>query len=186
MDAVTFGLVTSVMVYMWGFQGVNAPVGKIIGFIFLSAGVIRLARFNVLKEAHVVPSNVFMGLPIPLGALAICSVILIYPKPLLTFSHSMIFALYVILVSILMVSNIRYRTMKKIKSENNLIILLFLAIVIAFSINFPKYTIPALTLLYIISPIFFFIFYKFHTPKIPAPPVSNEEPTDKTPGNEAP
>jgi len=160
-DAVTFGLVTGVMVYVWGFQSMSIPIGKVIGFCFLSAGVIRLARFNVLKEADVMPSNIFVGLPIPLGALSIASAVLVVREPLVDKAHVALFSLFVILVAYLMVSSIKYRTMKKIKSKNNLLILLGLAVIVASAINFPRYTIPALTFLYLISPVFFWIFGKF-------------------------
>jgi CDP-diacylglycerol--serine O-phosphatidyltransferase len=170
-DAVTFGLVTSVLIYMWGFQNTNPPIGKVIGFVFLSAGVIRLARFNVLKEAQSQSANVFVGLPIPLGALSIASVVLVFRTPLELQSHITIFAFYVLLVSLLMVSSIRYRTMKKLSSRNNLLVLLLTAIVIAIAFFFPTYTIPALTLFYMLSPLFIFIYNKLRKYKAPPVPI---------------
>ena len=160
-DAVTFGLVASVMIYFWGFKAVNPQMGKIIGFIFLSAGVIRLARFNVLKEAHVMPSNIFVGLPIPLGALSIISVVLVIGTPLASSTEALIFSFYVILIAFLMISSIKYRTLKRVKSKYNVLILLILAVLIALSINFPQYTLPAVTLIYLLSPLFFYFYYKF-------------------------
>lgn len=185
-DAVTFGMVTSVMIYQWGFKAVEYPVGfgKVIAFVFLAAGVIRLARFNVLKEAHAVPVNIFMGLPIPLGALSIASVVLVLKESPKAPHHIIAFSIFVILIAFLMVSNVKYRTMKKIKSKNNLLILLFLATMIAFAINFPNYTIPALTFFYLISPVFFYISGKLNRGKHPAtapqaapsPPASDDQP----------
>lgn len=169
-DAVTFGFVTSVLIYVWGFQGAYPQMGKVIGFIFLSAGVIRLARFNVLKEAHASPSNMFIGLPIPLGALAIASAVLIFEKPLVDRTEITIFSLFVILIAFLMISSVKYRTMKKIKSKYNLLILLFLAIIVAFAINFPRYAIPVITLLYLISPLFFYPFNRLRKNKFPEAP----------------
>lgn len=188
-DAVAFGMVTSVLIYQWGFKMAPYPVGfgKVIGFVFLAAGVIRLARFNVLTEAHAVPANIFMGLPIPLGALSIGSVVLLLKDPPSAPHHIIAFSIFVILIAFLMVSNVRYRTMKKIKSKNNLLILLLLAAMIAFTVNFPTYTIPALTFLYLISPIFFYITGKLgkNKPPVPAPAVEQTPPPDseKQPGN---
>lgn len=156
-DAVTFGFVTSVFIYVWGFQGVQPQNGKIFGFIFLSAGIIRLARFNVLKEADAFPSNTFIGLPIPVAALSILSVVLICKEPIQEQSYLILFSLYIILIAFLMVSNVRYRTMKKINSKHNLLILFIVAILVALAIMYPSYTIPILTFIYIISPIFFYI-----------------------------
>lgn len=175
-DGVTFGLVTSVMIYIWGFKTANAAIsgipqiGKVIGFIFLAAGIIRLARFNVMKEVDAFPSNIFLGLPIPLGALCIASVVLIVKNPLTEPLHILAFSLYVLLIAILMISSVKYRTLKKIHSKYNLLILLALAVIIAFGINFPQYTLPLLTLLYLISPVFFWIYFKIR--KQPVPPAA--------------
>jgi CDP-diacylglycerol--serine O-phosphatidyltransferase len=178
-DAVAFGLVTAAMIYFWGFKAIYPALGKVIGFVFLSAGVIRLARFNVLKEAHAMPSNIFVGLPIPLGALSIVSAVLMVGRPLKTQSEMLVFSIYVVLIAFLMISSIKYRTMKRLKSKNNVFILLFLAVIIALSINFPPYAIPFVTFIYIISPVFFYIFNKVRrnrgllaptTPEVPLEP----------------
>ncbi|HLP59608.1 MAG TPA: CDP-diacylglycerol--serine O-phosphatidyltransferase [Candidatus Deferrimicrobium sp.] len=185
-DAVVFGTVTSVMIYRWGFQGEFSQLGKVIGFIFLSAGIIRLARFNVLKEAETYVSNVFIGLPIPLGALSVASVILLREK--LVEKHDIIlFSIYVALVAFLMISNIKYRTMKRLNSRNNLVVLFSLAIVIALLINFPTYTIPAISLIYLISPLFYFFFDKFKkkgTPETPASIANDGDDIDRAAGGE--
>jgi CDP-diacylglycerol--serine O-phosphatidyltransferase len=174
-DAVTFGMVPAVMIYIWGFKAGFPQIGKVIGFIYLSAGVIRLARFNVLKEVKAFPENIFVGLPIPLGALSVCSVVLIVKQPLSRELDILIFSLFTILIAFLMISKVKYRTMKKLKSKNNLLILLFLAAGVAFAINFPHYTIPAISLVYMVSPVFFFIANKFRRTK-PVPFTAELEP----------
>lgn len=177
-DAVAFGLVTSVMIYFWGYKGLDPELGKVMGFVFLSAGVIRLARFNVLKEADAMPSNVFVGLPIPLGALSIVSAVLIVGRPVETRSEMLAFSFYVALIAFLMISSVKYRTLKRIKSKNNLFILLFLAIIIAFSINFPRYAIPFVTFLYMTSPVFFLILNRVKKSKSQSTPTVPEFPKE--------
>jgi CDP-diacylglycerol--serine O-phosphatidyltransferase len=177
-DAATFGVVTGILIYVWGFQGKYTPIGKVIGFVFLSAGIIRLARFNVLKEAEAYVSNVFVGLPIPLGALSIGSVVLIFEKPLVEKYDVILFAVFVILVAVLMISNIKYRTLKRLDSKNNLLILFFLAVVIALLFNFPTYTIPSISLLYLTSPIVFYFVDKLKKKK-PLIPGAGESPPDQ-------
>lgn len=173
-DAVTFGAVTSILIYRWGYQGEFSQVGKVIGFIFLSAGIIRLARFNVLKEAETYVANVFIGLPIPLAALSMGSMVLLREK--LTGTYDVIlFSVYAVLVAFLMISNIKYRTMKRINSKNNLVVLFSLAIAIALLINFPYYTIPMVSFLYLISPIFSSFVDKLSAKQASETPVSGEE-----------
>lgn len=160
-DAVTFGLVPGIMIYQWGFQGLGLQFGQIVGFIFLSAGVIRLARFNVYQEANAFPSNIFIGLPIPLAALSVLSVVLIVETPLQQNNHALWFAAYVLVIAFLMVSNIKYRTLKRLKPRYNILALFFLAAIMALSIKYPSYTIPTLTMIYVISPLFFLISGRF-------------------------
>ena len=167
-DAVTFGLVTSVLIYMWGFQDLNLQFGQVIGFIFLSAGVIRLARFNVFKEAKAFPDNVFVGLPIPLAAMAVLSIILRVEEPLQDKSCALLFALFIMVISFLMISNVKYRTLKRINPKYSLIVLIVLAGIIALSIMYPSYTIPMLTGLYLFSPLFITLVRKTKKKKSPA------------------
>ena len=179
-DAVAFGLVSATMIYFWGFKTTYPELGKVIGFVFLSAGVIRLARFNVLKEAHVIPTNIFVGLPIPFGALSIVSAVLIVGRPLKTQMEMLAFSMYVVLIAFLMISSVKYRTMKRIKSKSNVFILLFLAVIIALSINFPQFTIPSVTFIYTISPVFFYILNKVRRNRGLLTPTSVTTPTTAT------
>lgn len=181
-DAVTFGLVASMLAFAWGFQSGYSQAGSIVSFVFLSAGLIRLARFNVFKEAQVIPANTFIGMPIPTGALAICSVVLLFSgRPPQTRTGLVLFSLYVLLVSLLMISNIKYRTVKKLVLKNSLRTLFFLALVVGCLIIFPDTTIPVLTFAYMLSPIFFYFFSRRRKSaepqggeKKPAPPQENK------------
>jgi len=171
-DAISFGLVPAFLIYSWGFGtpvsekiiGQNfGKLGLVVGFIYVSAGVIRLARFNVLKNAKAFPSNIFVGLPIPGAALAILSVVLFSEKYLPSSKpvyFYLIFALYSLIVAYLMISNVKYRTVKKINAKHSLIALFILASIIASAILFPKEAIPAITLFYLTSPILYAIFSK--------------------------
>jgi CDP-diacylglycerol--serine O-phosphatidyltransferase len=170
-DSISFGLVPAFLIYSWGFTNnitnnaikINyGKLGIVVGFIYVSAGVIRLARFNVYKNANAFPSNVFIGLPIPGAALAILSIVLFSEKYLSTkpnYFH-VFFAVYSLIVAYLMISNVKYRTVKKINSKHSLLALFILASIIASAILFPNEAIPTITSLYLISPVLFAIFSK--------------------------
>ncbi len=164
-DAATFGFVTSIMVYVWGFQGIEPQSGKIIGFVFLSAGIIRLARFNVMKEVGVGNSNVFTGLPIPFASLAVLSVIILFENALKDKFHAILFGIYVVVVAVLMISNVKYRTIKKIQPKNGLPILFVLAIMVAMCIILPRKVIPVISIGYLVSPLFFMVINAFSSKK---------------------
>lgn len=168
-DAVTFGLVTSILAYHWGFQSGYSRIGSIVSFVFLSAGLIRLARFNVIKEAHAFPANVFLGVPIPTASMAVCSIVLVFgDRPPQTKTGIFIFSLYLILISLLMISNIKYKTIKKIVFKNSLKPLFLIAMIIACLVMFPDITIPILTFAYMLSPLFSYIFFRKHRLADPA------------------
>jgi CDP-diacylglycerol--serine O-phosphatidyltransferase len=160
-DAVTFGLVTSILLYQWGFQFGHPQVGKIVSFVFLSAGLIRLARFNVFKDAQAYPANVFIGMPIPTASMAICSIVLVFGnKPPKSTIGVLLFSLAAVLVSLLMISNIKYKTIKRIVLKNSLKMLFLLALIIACLVIFPDITLPILSFSYVSSPLFFHLFAK--------------------------
>ena len=164
-DAVSFGLVTSIFIYKWGFHLFHPQLGKVAGFIFLSAGVIRLARFNVYKEVKAYPPNIFIGLPIPLAAMSVLSIGLLFPAQPLKEWETLLFAAYCIIIGVLMISNVKYRTMKRIDPRYSLLVLFILACVVALTILYATTTIPFITGLYLVSPIIFLIIGKVRKSK---------------------
>ena len=71
------------------------------------------------------------------------------------------FAGFVVIISVLMISNVKYRTIKKIKSKHSLLLLFFIGVIISLAINYKFIMIPALAALYLISPLIVYIFSKF-------------------------
>ncbi len=155
-DAVAFGVSTSYLIYKWGFTSEFNQFGIVIAFIFMSAGIIRLARFNVIKEAHVMPSDIFIGLPIPIGSISIASIVLYFKEPLKSPEWIIVFSIFVILISFLMISNVKYKTFKKINSRIGLKLLFIFAITIALLIMFPGKVLPLISVIYCTSPIYVF------------------------------
>jgi len=109
-DVVSFGAAPSFLLYKSFFYSMDTW-GIIISAMPLIAGAFRLARFNVQLVGF--SKSFFLGLPIPSSALTIASFVLAfyndgYPKPISDFIAPMILVL-----SFLMVSNIRYETLPK-------------------------------------------------------------------------
>jgi len=109
-DVVSFGVAPAFLLYKSFFYSMNTW-GIILSAMPLIAGGFRLARFNVQLVGF--SKSFFLGLPIPTSALTIASFVLAfyndgYPKPISDFIAPMILVL-----SYLMVSNIRYETLPK-------------------------------------------------------------------------
>lgn len=134
-DIISFGAAPSFLLYKSFFYSMNTW-GIIISAIPLIAGGFRLARFNIQLVGF--SKSFFLGLPIPSSALTIASFVLAfyndgYPKPLADFIAPMILVL-----SFLMVSNIRYETLPKIsfigvkEKPYHFIFLILSAVLVAF------------------------------------------------------
>ncbi len=119
-DVVSFGAAPALLVYKWALAPLGF-LGLFVSFSFAACGALRLARFNVLAMRN--PhggggGNFFVGLPIPLAAGVLVSMII---------AHHAIFAappnpaalgpiaVAVGLLALLMVSTVRYRTFKDLR-----------------------------------------------------------------------
>lgn len=137
-DAIAFGVAPAFLVYRWGLESMGIA-GMIIAFLFAACGIMRLARFNVLAATHQGSSEFFTGLPIPLAAGSLLSVIAAHLSMTGNFqtSNPWIIVLTVMLGG-LMVSNVRYRTFKKtrFRGKAGLLLISVLTSVVLVSIYF--------------------------------------------------
>jgi len=110
-DVVSFGMAPALLVYQWSLRSLGRW-GWFVAFLFLVAGTVRLARFNL--NVHAIDRRFFMGLPIPAGAGALIVLCLVNPEPVL--DRPWVFAVwgYVLTVSLLMVSTLPYRSFKTV------------------------------------------------------------------------
>ncbi|SEM00474.1 CDP-diacylglycerol--serine O-phosphatidyltransferase [Nonomuraea pusilla] len=75
-DVISFGFAPAFMVVVWGGFTDQVPFTAVLGVAaaVLVAGVVRLARFACVKTK----SGDFMGLPIPMGAMTVISIVLLF------------------------------------------------------------------------------------------------------------
>jgi CDP-diacylglycerol--serine O-phosphatidyltransferase len=127
-DIVSFGIAPALMVFFLilapqeGYQWFR-EFGWFVAFIYLLCAAVRLARFNVitnplLPRAQHESSKDFLGLPVPAAAGAVASLVL-FLLHLADNERSLqktTFALPILLllISVLMVSTIRYPTFKQV------------------------------------------------------------------------
>jgi len=105
-DAVSFGLATALLLYYWGME-MAGPPAVFFSFVFLCAGVLRLARYNVRSHA---PSDRkhYQGLTVPSAAIFMGSVVNFHPVPLAAREPGFLIALLTLIVSLCMVSTLPY------------------------------------------------------------------------------
>jgi CDP-diacylglycerol--serine O-phosphatidyltransferase len=110
-DAISFGVAPAFMAYAWGFSAVPR-VGWLAAFLFVVCGALRLARFNVQRQAS--DGRFFVGLPIPAAAAMVAALVNFHPEPIADRSLAVACVALVIVLSFLMVSTFRYWSFKKV------------------------------------------------------------------------
>ncbi|PKN69485.1 MAG: CDP-diacylglycerol--serine O-phosphatidyltransferase [Deltaproteobacteria bacterium HGW-Deltaproteobacteria-10] len=112
-DLVAFGVAPSLLAFNWAmfFYG---KWGWIAAFMFVVCGALRLARYNI--QIGIIESNVFNGLPIPAAAAVVATTVLFFDYAGVEGQfHNPYLLFFVIILSLLMVSNIKYYSGKDLK-----------------------------------------------------------------------
>jgi CDP-diacylglycerol--serine O-phosphatidyltransferase len=121
-DVITFGAAPSLLVYKWGLTSFGR-LGIFIAGLFMCAGAMRLARFNVLSRREEAaaggpkkPGKYTLGLPIPAAASVLVFMVLVayHAGPYKLISESVV-AGVVLALSYFMVSRIRFRSFKDLR-----------------------------------------------------------------------
>lgn len=116
-DIVSFGAAPAFLIYQAHLHSLDT-IGIIISSTLLIAGGFRLARFNVQLIGF--DKEFFVGLPIPSSAITIAAFMLIYYDPEAGFKtpYSFFVIPLVLILSLLMVSRIKYDTIPKVSKES--------------------------------------------------------------------
>ncbi len=131
-DVISFGAAPGLLVYKWALAPLGF-LGLFVSFAFAACGALRLARFNVLAaRGDKGSSRFFVGLPIPLAAGTITALVIAHYRQFgsTTDPTSRVpVAVFVALLSFLMVSTVRYRTFKDLHlSAKSLLVFGFLTL----------------------------------------------------------
>jgi CDP-diacylglycerol---serine O-phosphatidyltransferase len=149
-DLVAFGVAPAMLIYFaaghdFGKTGVLAS-----GF-FVVFGAIRLARFNVQCES--IEPNMFIGLPIPAAAvfMACWTVLLNAYGVLAEYKTFIIVASFA--VALLMVSNIRYSSFKKMHLSKQALMKIFVLMLSLFAVMYLYFleTLTAMITIFVLS-----------------------------------
>ena len=105
-DLVSFGVLPSLVIFDWLSNNSNYNMLEYISVLILVASAFRLAKFNISQSS----SNDFIGLPTPANALFFVSIF--YSSKYATFLNDKILVGLVIIFSLLMISNIKFISMK--------------------------------------------------------------------------
>lgn len=153
-DAVSFGVAPGMLLYMWGLEQFGL-FGLLPAFVYVACAIVRLARFNVQAAEHAGIMRYFYGLPTPLAAGGVVSIVMssLALTGSATTSASASVAALSVLLGVLMVSNIRYRTFKDVnlrgRAGAGLVVLAFCSVALGVVFK-PSVAFVAIMFLYII------------------------------------
>lgn len=109
-DTFAFGASASFLVYFWGLQHMAAGHAVILSFLFLAAGMLRLAGTAVLPRIS--PDRKYhLGLTVPSAAVMCAGMVITHPEPIPAGFPTFLTAMLVIVLSLLMVSSLQYRNL---------------------------------------------------------------------------
>jgi len=194
-DAITFGVAPAMLAWTWGFF-LMPPVlfsegqwhvkltqlGAIACFLFLMAGVSRLARFNITANPQ--PSNpgrpgkkYFVGMPIPAGAGVIAAVVHFEAgDPIASWYSALTWIAMVTAVAYLMVSTWRFYSFKDIdfRSRHPFRLIILLGALFYGILAFSGPVLFGVALLYMASGVVWRLQWMFRRRTGPPPPSYKE------------
>jgi CDP-diacylglycerol--serine O-phosphatidyltransferase len=149
-DIISFGMAPALVVYLWGLAHLPKP-WSLAPFLYLAAGATRLARFNI--QAPVQDRRFFVGLPIPAAACVIAACIFYSPARLVDPLTSILMSLLVVVLGVLMVSRLRYRSFKEIDLRSRIPWAMVALMAVAYFVvaASPQIVALALSFLYVLS-----------------------------------
>jgi CDP-diacylglycerol--serine O-phosphatidyltransferase len=133
-DVVTFGVAPGLLVYKWGLTSFGRW-GMFVAGLYVCAGAMRLARFNVLsrreeaKGGHKAPGKYMLGLSIPASAsVLVLMVIVAHNVGLYAWVTEGFVAVLVLVLSYLMVSRVHFRSFKDLRLNKRTVGLILLIV----------------------------------------------------------
>lgn len=142
-DVIAFG-VAPAMLFYFSIGHTFGKIGALFCALYVVFGAIRLARFNIMSVSS--EPSVFIGIPIPGAAVVLAMWVLTYLE--YPFMRGLEIAMLISLgiISLLMVSNIRYPSFKKIDLKKANLMRVLISLVLMFSMLY-VYPIESATLL---------------------------------------
>lgn len=103
-DLVSFGVAPAFLIYKLTLIELDFP-GIMLCFLYLTGGIYRLARFNIIQKGE--RNQGYQGLPIPVAAMTVSALVLMLDRFHFHLPNS-IWSVFILIISGLMVSTIPY------------------------------------------------------------------------------
>jgi len=148
-DVVSFGMAPAILAFTWGLWPLKR-LGWAAGFIYVTAAAMRLARFNI-QTTTATDKRHFVGLPSPAAGAVIASTVYLFPYGLQEPSTALPALAMVLVPAFLMVSTIRFRSVKAIDMgwRRSYLALFLAAVALALIASHPRVALVIMSYTYV-------------------------------------
>jgi CDP-diacylglycerol---serine O-phosphatidyltransferase len=173
-DVVSFGLAPAILAFTWGLWPLHR-LGWAAGFIYVTAAAMRLARFNI-QTTTATDKRYFVGMPSPAAASVIASTIYLFPEGPQDRQTALAALVMVVVPGLLMVSTIRFRSVKAIEVgwQRSYFALFLIAVALALIASHPRVALVVMAYSYTVAALIVWAYSRIRrrqdSPVVDAPP----------------
>jgi CDP-diacylglycerol---serine O-phosphatidyltransferase len=162
-DIISFGIAPAILSFAWGLH----PLGRLgwgVGFVFVAAAAIRLARFNIQSASPSQDKRYFVGMPSPAAAGIPAATVYMYPYGFQGYAEALPVMAMVLIPAVLMVSTVRFRGFKTVnlQARHSYAVLVLFAIGLALLVAHTELVLIVLAYGYLASAFIEMAWHRFH------------------------
>jgi CDP-diacylglycerol--serine O-phosphatidyltransferase len=182
-DVVSFGLAPAILAFTWGLWPLKR-LGWAAGFVYVTAAAMRLARFNIQTSA-VTDKRYFVGMPSPAAAGVIAATVYLFPYGPQDRQTALAALVMVVVPALLMVSTIRFRSVKAIDVgwQRSYLALFILAVALALIASHPRIALVALAYTYTLAALVMWAIHRLRKRPAETAPDTPPLPDNTTPSS---
>lgn len=150
-DVISFGMAPAILSFAWGLHELGRW-GWAIGFLFVAAAALRLARFNIQTTAAP-DKRYFVGMPSPSAAAVPAATVFAWPYQIDDWRAALLVIPVVVVPALLMVSTIRFRSFKDLNLgwRRSYVPLFVIVVIVAAVAAEPRLMLAACAYAYLLS-----------------------------------
>ena len=150
-DVISFGMAPAILSFAWGLHELGRW-GWAIGFLFVAAAALRLARFNIQTSAAP-DKRYFVGMPSPSAAAVPAATVFAWPYQIDDWRAALLVIPVVVVPALLMVSTIRFRSFKDLNLgwRRSYVPLFVIVVIVAAVAAEPRLMLAACAYAYLLS-----------------------------------
>ena len=149
-DIVSFGVAPAFLAFGWALAPLD-KLGWLVAFVYVVCVAMRLARFNIQRQA--VDKRFFAGLPSPAAAAAVACAVYAFPEPVEPRWASGLVAFFIVTVATMTISRFRYRSFKEfdLRNRRSYLYVFPMAVVLVAIVTLPEVALPVFAAVYLLS-----------------------------------